>query len=445
MLKRLLPLFLLGILFSVTGIMAQSENLADSGYYYQKIGFKEKASNFFTEYLYANPDNYQVRLDLAYLYLDTKQLSRAREQFDYVSKNSPNSNEVQMANESIANIDGTTGTNTNTQNNSQNLTNYSGTTSYADSGYYYLNQGNKTKAVQFFEMHVKENPQDMKIRMQLAYIYYEQRKNANALRHFDYVAKHSTDPKDAETAKSSAYVIREELAGESPRSLDIYFYNFYDSFQENYIANLVAHVNFRLGRNLYAGPYLDVYTDTRSTKTLIYNDRFVEIGAFMRYNILKNLFVELRLGYTRQIDQDSSKINIKPMLVYFNRFGDAQVYTSGRSAKKTSLYIDIYYAAMYDYKYKNAFLQASLQQVLRFGTGGYSYIENYLVETAQFDSRKVDYNNYFEIGAGVRFKPNVMVFPVIFVEPTYKAYFFGDRKNSFQIKAGFLFNFRTKI
>jgi len=160
---------------------------------------------------------------------------------------------------------------------------------------------------------------------------------------------------------------------------------------------------------------------------------------------LKNLFFELRLGYTRQIDLDSSKINIKPMLVYFNRFGDAQVYTSSRSAKKTSLYMDIYYAAMYDYKYKNAFLQASFQQVLRFGTGGYSYVENYLLQTVQFDGRKLDYNNYFEVGAGIRFKPNVMVFPVIFVEPTYKAYFFGDRKNSFQIKAGFLFNFRTKI
>jgi Tfp pilus assembly protein PilF len=441
MLKRLLPLFLFGLLFIVPQISAQTENLADSGYYYQKIGFKEKASEFFTQYLYTYPNNYQVRLDLAYLYLDTKQNSRAREQFDFVSKNSPNSNEVQMANESIAAIDGQNGTTTTTQ----TLTSYSGTTSYADSGYYYLNQGNKTKAAQFFEMHIKENPKDSKVRMQVAYIYYEQKKNANALRHFDYVAKHSTDSKDAEIAKSSAYVIREELAGESPRSLDIYFHNFYDTFQENYIANLVAHVNFRIGKNLYAGPYLDVYTDTRSTKTLVYNDRFVEIGAFMRYNIMKNLFFELRLGYTRQIDLDSSKINIKPMLVYFNRFGDAQVYTSSRSAKKTSLYIDIYYAAMYDYKYKNAFLQASLQEVLRFGTGGYSYVENYLLQTAQFDGRKLDYNNYFEIGAGLRFKPNVMVFPVIFVEPTYKAYFFGDRKNSFQIKAGFLFNFRTKI
>jgi len=441
MLKRLLPLFLFGLLFIVPQISAQTENLADSGYYYQKIGFKEKASDFFTQYLYTYPNNYQVRLDLAYLYLDTKQNSRAREQFDFVSKNSPNSNEVQMANESIAAIDGQNGTTTSTQ----TLTNYSGTTSYADSGYYYLNQGNKTKAAQFFEMHIQENPKDSKVRMQLAYIYYEQKKNANALRHFDYVAKHSTDSKDAEIAKSSAYVIREELAGESPRSLDIYFHNFYDTYQENYIANLVAHVNFRIGKNLYAGPYLDVYTDTRSSKTLVYNDRFVEIGAFMRYNILKNLFFELRLGYTRQIDLDSSKINIKPMLVYFTRFGDAQVYTSSKSAKKTSLYMDIYYAAMYDYKYKNAFLQASFQQVLRLGTGGYSYVENYLLQTAQFDGRKLDYNNYFEVGAGIRFKPNVLVFPVIFVEPTYKAYFFGDKKNSFQIKAGFLFNFRTKI
>lgn len=315
----------------------------------------------------------------------------------------------------------------------------------ADSGYYYYNQGNKTKAAELFELHLKDNPKDVKTRLQLAYILYDKKSYSRALTQFNYVGKYSTDPKEKELSKSAALVLKEELAYNSKTALELYLHNFYDSFQENYIANLVGHVNFKLGTGLYAGPYLDVYTDSRSTKNLIYNDRFVEIGLFLRYNILKNLFFEGRFGFTRQIDLDSSKINIKPMLVYFNRFGDAKVYVSSSSASKTSFYMDFYYAAMYDYKYKNAFLQGSLQQVLRFGTSGYGYVENYLLEAGQFDGRKLDYNNYFEVGTGLRFKPNVMVFPVLFVEPTYKVYFFGNKKNSFQVKAGFVFNFRTKL
>jgi hypothetical protein len=317
--------------------------------------------------------------------------------------------------------------------------------SLADSGYYYLNQGNKNIAASYFELHLRDNPGDLKTRLQLGYLYYEQRKLGKSLKHFDYVGRYTSNSQDRDLSKSASFVIREELANTSARSVDLYLYNLYDSYQENYIANFVGHYNFRIGPNFYTGPYIDVYTDTRSSRQLIYNDRFIEIGLFLRYNIIKNLFIEARTGYTRQIDLDSNKINLKPMLIYFNRFGDARVYVSSKGSSRTSLYMDIYYAAMYDYKYKNAFLQGTLQQVLRFHTGGYSYVENYLLQNLQFDGRKVDYNNYFEVGTGIRFKPNTIVFPVLFVEPTYKLYFFGDRKGSFQIKAGFLFNFKTKL
>jgi hypothetical protein len=435
MLKKLLPIFLLMVL---AASVSYSQNLADSGYYYQKLGFMEKASGFFEEYIISNPSNYQVRLDLGYLYMGTKQTGKAREQFDYVSKNSTDESQLQMAKQMVLNIDGQNGNNNNQIIPVTNV-------SYADSGYYYYNNGNKTKAAQFFELYLKEKPRDTKTRMQLAYIYYDQKKYKNSLKHFDVVGRYTTDSQEKEQSKSASLVLREELAGTSKRSVDLYFYNLYDSFQENYIANLVGHFNFRLGPNFYAGPYLDVYTDSRSTKAVVYNDRFVELGIFFRYYIMKNLFFEGRLGFTRQIDLDSNKINLKPMLVYFNRFGDAKVYVASKSASKTSMYLDIYYAAMYDYKYKNAFLQGMLQQVLRFHTGGYSYVENYLFESGQFDGRRLDYNNYFELGTGIRFKPNVMVFPVIFLEPTYKVYFFGDKKNSFQIKAGFVFNFRSAL
>ncbi len=314
-----------------------------------------------------------------------------------------------------------------------------------DSGYYYLNQGNKTQAARIFENHIKENPKDTKIRMQLGYIYYDQKKLSKSLSHFRYVGKYSKDPSDVETSRSASFIIKEELASAAKSSLDLYFYNFYDSYQDNYIANFVGHYNFKIGPQFYTGFYVDVYTDTRSKPDYIYNDRFVEIGGFMKYNLLKNLILEFRLGYTREIDLDTSRINIKPMLIYFNRLGEAKIYVNKGSASKTSMYIDMYYAVMYDYKYKNAFMQATFQEVLRFHTGGYSYIESYLIQYAQFDSRKLDYNNYVEVGTGLRYHPNIMYFPSIFIEPTYKAYFYGERKNSFQIKAGFQFIFKTPL
>jgi len=239
--------------------------------------------------------------------------------------------------------------------------------------------------------------------------------------------------------------LKEKVTKSSKKYIDVYFHNFYDSYQENYIANFIGHVHFGVGPGFFVGPYLDVYADSRSSKALIYNDRFVEIGFFLRYFFFKNLYFEGRIGYTRQIDLDSNKINFKPMLVYFYRFGEPVFKRTKSSDPKTSLYLDIYYAAMYDYKYKNAFLQGILTQALRFSMKGYSYFENYLFEAGQFDGRKVDYNNYFEIGTGIRFKPNMLIGPVIFVEPTYKVYFFGDKKNSFQIKAGFILNFLLEI
>ncbi|HAX47909.1 MAG TPA: hypothetical protein DCX92_02895 [Bacteroidetes bacterium] len=238
-----------------------------------------------------------------------------------------------------------------------------------------------------------------------------------------------------------SFKLKEKVTKSGKKYIDVYFHNFYDSYQENYIANFIGHLHFGVGPGFFVGPYLDVYADSKSSKALIYNDRFVELGFFLRYYFFKNLYFEGRIGYTRQIDLDSNKINFKPMLVYFYRFGEPVFKRTKSSDPNTSLYLDIYYAAMYDYKYKNAFLQGILTQALRFSMKGYSYFENYLFQSGQFDGRKVDYNNYFEIGTGIRFKPNMLVGPVIFVEPTYKVYFFGEKKNSFQVKAGFILNF----
>jgi hypothetical protein len=296
-----------------------------------------------------------------------------------------------------------------------------------------------------FEEHLKQNPNDSKTHLQLGYIYYSQNKFDKSLMHFRYVGTHSNDQNDIETSKSAEYVIKDEMALSAPRSTDIYFYNFYDTYQSNYIANLVGHYNFKIVNKFYTGFYLDVYTDTRSTPELIYNDRYVEVGGFLKYNFLKNLIIEFRLGYAREIDKDSSKLNIKPMLIYFNRFGSAKIFVSSKSTSRTGLYLDLYSAAMYDYKFKNSFLDGALREVFRYNTGGYSYLESYLVQYVQFDSRRLDYNNYAEAGLGVGYHPNLAYFPILFVEPTYKSYFFGETKNSFQVKAGFEFIFKSPL
>jgi tetratricopeptide (TPR) repeat protein len=314
-----------------------------------------------------------------------------------------------------------------------------------DSGYLYLNQGKIKLAADIFEMHLKQKPDDEKIHMQLGYMYYSQKQFDKSLLHFKYVSQYSKDPSYVETSRSAVYVIRDEMANFAPRAFDMYFYNFYDTHQQNYIANFLGHYDFRIAKNFFTGTYLDVYTDTRSTSQLIYNDRFFEAGGFLKYYLLRNLILEFRLGYAREVDLAKNSINFKPMAVYFTRFGDAPVYVGSKSKNRSGVYMDIYTAGMYDYKFKNTFLQSSFQEVLRLNTGGYSYFEPYLVQYGQFDSRRLDYNNYAETGTGIRFRPDLMYFPVIFIEPTYKAYFYGTVKNTFQVKAGFYFIFKTPL
>ncbi|HEY5122783.1 MAG TPA: hypothetical protein VIK14_03530, partial [Ignavibacteria bacterium] len=77
---------------------------------------------------------------------------------------------------------------------------------------------------------------------------------------------------------------------------------------------------------------------------------------------------------------------------------------------------------------------------------GYSYFEFYLGQNVLGDTKQYDFNNYGEISAGINFKPNIINFPLLFVEATNKYYWLGGpTKNSFQIKAGFLLNFNLPL
>ncbi|MCX6165612.1 MAG: hypothetical protein NTU73_12260 [Ignavibacteriae bacterium] len=80
-------------------------------------------------------------------------------------------------------------------------------------------------------------------------------------------------------------------------------------------------------------------------------------------------------------------------------------------------------------------------------------MEFYLSQMALADSKQLDYNNYLEVGSGITFKPNIINFPVLFLEATNKtffigpegSYFKGSLKNTFQVKAGLLINLKTLL
>lgn len=444
--KYIFVLVLIMVFFSCN---AHAQSLADSGYYYLNLGDKATAADYFEKYLKDNADDNKVRMQLAYIYYDQHNYIESLHNFNYVISHSSDQSEIETSKSAIDVVkkEMLSGNSTSSSNNNTTTNSFtpSDSHSYADSGYYYLNKGDKASAKKYFEMHLKENPNDNKVRLQLGYMYYDDHQYSKSLENFNYVGSHSSDSRDVETSKSAALVIKEEMSYYAPRSLDLYFYGYYDSYQQNFISNFVGHYNYKIAPSFFTGLYFNVYTDTRSQPGLIYNDRYVEFGGFLSYYLMKNLITEFRIGYARELDINKTSVNLEGLLIYFNRIGDARIFVNNSNPNKVDFYLDMYYAGLYDYKFQNAFGQISLQEVVRFHTGGYSYMETYLDQNVEVDSRKVSYNNFAELGTGIRYHPNIPFFPVIFVEPAYRSYFYGGMKNTFTLKFGFQFIFRTPL
>ena len=301
-----------------------------------------------------------------------------------------------------------------------------------DSAYHLLHEKKVDEAIPLFEDHIRQYPEDTKVYMQLAYIYDAKGNNTKALQYFQYVAKNSTDPVEKKQALGSIDVMKNKSNTNWKRSIELGFTSYYDTYQKNYITALTAYYKFRLSPEFYVGPYLDLFTDSRSQPGNIFNDRYLELGLFARFYMLPNFYFENRIGIVREFDLDTTRINISPRLVYGTSFGTGPFF------------VDVYGALSYDYKFKNSFFQAGLQEVFRNTIKGYSYLDFFLLQFLTVDSRRLDYNNLVEFGAGVRYKPNLQYFPSIFLMPTYKFYFFGTHKNSFQLKAGFSFYMNIK-
>ena len=419
---------------------------------YEKLGSGNTAEaiQLFEDYISKNPKSTSVYLQLAYIYKQQGNTEKALGYFQYVVDNAVNYESIESAKTEIENIYkqkyASTTTNSNTSVSS-------GSTDDLNEAYSALNSGNNKRAIEIFEAYTKTHPDDTKIFLQLAYVYDKEKKYSKALENFDYVAAVSTNQDEIDKAKQSGIILRQMSALKSFRALEIYFYNAYDSYYQNYISNFLGHVSFKMSNYVNYGFYGDVYMDAKSKKENILNDRYLEAGGFMRFKFSNNIGLEVRLGYYRELDLEKSGVNFKPILYMGTRFGDSPFYLSKRNTKVENFYFDIYSTELYDSKYKNLFAQLQLKEVLRYMTGGYSYLEFYLTQMAQADSRQLFYNNYGEASIGISFKPNMANFPAIFIEGTNRinfvdekgSYFQGEMKSIFQFKAGFIINFNTAL
>ena len=313
-----------------------------------------------------------------------------------------------------------------------------------DHAYSLMRENKLDSANSIFSDYLKLYPSATNIAMQLAYNYKQAGNTEKSLEYFRYVKLRSKDSEEKTRAeKEISYILYTGNTGNYKNNfLDLYSYDAYDSYQQNVIINVITRYNYNFANNFYAGPYFDTYLDTKSEPGNIYNDRYVEAGIFAKYNFFYFLSLEVRGGFVREIDYKESKFNFKPILTFSDKFGDYDDF-SGPSKLKSSqnLYFDVYSALLYDHKFENVFFQAKGRQISAFPLSKSLNFEIYIVEQLLLDSKRIDYNNYLEVGGGATLQFRTIYAPAIFVEGTQKSYLQQEKSSSFQIKAGLLFNF----
>lgn len=409
----------------------QKNEQLNKGYDYLETGDYASAQKIFESALKKTPQDPKLNLQLAYIYLNQENYKKALEYFDYAKKYSKDEKDINLAENELKNI--------------YKIRPDLKPQSDLNAAYAYLNQGDLDKAADIFETYASKNRKDTKIYLQLAYLY-DKKKNYNkSLKYFEYVASNSKDASEIDRSKQSIYILKQMIPLKAKGSIDLYFYNIYDTYQENYISNFLGHLQYQLFENFYTGIYTDLYLDSKSKPELIYNDRYIEGGLFMKYTIANLIMLELRGGYVREIDLKKHQANFKPIISIGHRFGNPKFYYGLTSTKKDYFFVDFYATGLYDHKFRNFFGQVDIKETLRYLLTGYSHLDFYLGQFFQGDSKRFDYNNYGEFRVGLGYRPNLISFPMIFIEGSNKFYFVGNIKNSFQIKAGFLLTFNSAL
>jgi outer membrane protein assembly factor BamD (BamD/ComL family) len=440
-------LFIAIMWFSANSLMIyaqDAEEKLDLAYKYLNTGNTNDAIRIFENYLKTHPGDLNIYLQLAYAYKQIGKIEDAKDNFTYVVFNSNDISQINKAKEELKLI---------TNKNNVNQLTTSGDDEELNKGYSFINKGDINSAIGLFEKYKLSHPSNTKISLQLGYLYNDKKDYTKALDEFEFVYSKSKNRDEIDKAAQSKFYLKDMIINLSKRSTDIYFYNMYDSYQDNYISNFIGHINFKLWKNAFIGPYADAYLDAKSKTGNILNDRYVEGGGFFKYRFTDFIGFEFRAGYVNEIDYNKSSFNYKPILSMGTRFGNPSPYLSQKNTKNSYLYFDIFSTGLYDYKFRNLFGQLQLKEVFRYLTGGFSYMEFYLSQMTLADSKKLDYNNYLEVGSGISFKPNLINFPTLFLEATNKTFFIGPEgkyfngslKNTFQVKAGFLINLKTLL
>jgi len=454
----LIAIAFLVIIINVRVTIAQDyDSKLDIAYSYLNDGKTSDAIDIFEDHLKSYPDDIKIYMQLAYAYKQIGNNEKAKEYFTFVSLRSPEPKDVLLATTELDNLKSLNHTASVDKSSNENpVTNNllpSDDDDLLNQGYNYVNLGKYRQAIIVFEDYKLKHPADTKIYLQLGYLYCNVKNYSKAIENFQYIEAFSTNSDEIDKARTSIYNIRLMRGYNANRSLDLYFFNEYDSYYQNYISNLLGHINFRMAKNAFIGFYGDAYMDARSRSDYILNDRYLEAGGFIRLNFTENIGLEIRTGYAHEIDLQKNSFVFKPILFMGTRLGEPPFYLSRKDFRTEYFYMDIYSAELYDSKFRNLFAQLQLKEVLRYMTGGYSYLEFYLCQQASADSRQLDYNNYGEFGIGMDFKPNMLNFPALFVEATNKIYiigpagqyFQGSLRNTFQFKAGFIINFNTRL
>lgn len=467
-LKYLIPLFAV-IFISLSNIsfsQIYTENL-QTAYNLLNSGDYNGALPYFESHVKTYPNDTKVFLQIGYIHNQLRNPQKALEYFDYVVKNSNDPSEVSIAKIEADNI-------RNKKKNEEFLS--ISKEDYKAAAYKKINERKYEDAIQYIKKYLNIEPGDTKMWMQLAYLQNQQRHYNDAFNSFYFVANNSRDRYDVDKATLSMGYLRQTMIDKSPRTFDIYFYNYWENYYNMYTSNLLSHINFKVARQSTLGFYTDIFLDSKSKQipanpdpnvVYIYNDRYVEAGGFFKQNLNSYMNFELRAGYVHEIDYKKSSFNFKPILSIGTRLGQAEFYKSITSVNSENFYMDIYGVGLYDHKQKNFFAQLQLKEALRFLTGGYSYFELYLGQFGSIDSKTYDpnlrndpnnintwYNKYVDLSAGVAFKPNLLNFPVLFVEAVNKSYladeftgqyFQGNLKSIFQIRAGFLLTYNSRL
>jgi tetratricopeptide (TPR) repeat protein len=432
------------------------QDLIDKGYYYINNKQYDDAINVFETYILTNPEDTKINLQLGYLYDQRQNYDKAYEKFKFVSENSNSAADVENSRAAMQNLQGRL------KNSTSNVTSARDSISkeingtgveLLNKGYDYINKKQYSEAIAVFKTYLISNPGDTKVNMQLGYLYSETKSYANAYERFSYVAENSANPEEVDKSRTSMWYMRDLMIRNAKSSFDLYFYNMYDSYYHNYVSNLLAHINFKLTKGIYAGPYVETYLDSKSSTDNILNDRFFDIGGFTKFQLTDYMNLEVRIGYVREIDKKINSVSFKPILSLGTRLGTASFYKDRKTSKTENFYLDIYGVGLYDYKFRNVFAMLQLKEVLRYLTGGYSFMEFYVKQEASLDSKNLFYNNYLDLGAGIAFKPNLVSFPTLFVEAVSRNFLVdesgkwlnGDFKSIFQVRGGFIIYFNSKL